>query len=359
MEYDYSVILNRLLGRVDSSYDKREGSIIYMMLAPVALEFAQAYANLLQIQDDAYADTASMYWLEKRAKERNFYPTEATAAVMKGKFNIEVDNQTLFTGINTELNYTVGEEITGINDGYYYYEMICTETGEAGHSYIGNIVPVNGDIEGLSLAEITETIVRGADKETVEHFRERYFDSFINQSFGGNIAEYKEKMKEVSADVGGVKVYPLWLTNESEIVIVFTNAENEKPDNSLVAFCQNEICPTPYTGVGIAPIGHNVIIEGVNYTDISIGLTLTYATGYSWDDVYEAIENVINTYISELNAEWENVDNIIIRISQIESKVLTITGIIDVTDTTINNSQSNLTLNANNIARVVDISENE
>ncbi len=39
----YENILNSMLGRVPSTIDTREGSIIYNALAPAAYELAQAY----------------------------------------------------------------------------------------------------------------------------------------------------------------------------------------------------------------------------------------------------------------------------------------------------------------------------
>ena len=47
----------------------------------------------------------------------------------------------------------------------------------------------------------------------------------------------------------------------------------------------------------------------------------------------------------ELRKEWADVPYITVRVSQIETRILSIKGIVDITDTQINGSEDNLTLN--------------
>ena len=54
----------------------------------------------------------------------------------------------------------------------------------------------------------------------------------------------------------------------------------------------------------------------------------------------------MNDYFKELAEGWEDAEgNLIVRISQIETRILAITGIVDITTTKINGVASNLTLN--------------
>ena len=54
--------------------DKREGSVIYDAIAPAALELANMYVALDVVMDEVFADSASYYYLIKRAAERGIYP---------------------------------------------------------------------------------------------------------------------------------------------------------------------------------------------------------------------------------------------------------------------------------------------
>ena len=103
-------------------------------------------------------------------------------------------------------------------------------------------------------------------------------------------------------------------------------------------------------GVGVAPIGHTVTVEGVTTQTINVGLTLTFASGYTFETVKTAIETLIDNYLLEINTAWAESESSIVRVSQIETRILTLTGIVDVQNTTINGVAGNLTLDVNSIA---------
>ena len=54
------------------------------------------------------------------------------------------------------------------------------------------------------------------------------------------------------------------------------------------------------------------------------------------------ITNTISEYLKEIRTEWANYSQSVVRISQIETKILAIHGVLDITNTKINGSSSNL-----------------
>ena len=102
-------------------------------------------------------------------------------------------------------------------------------------------------------------------------------------------------------------------------------------------------------GLGIAPIGHVVTVESVGEETINIVSNITLEDGYVWADVEANARQVINDYFLELNTDWENENNIIVRISQIETRLLNVSGIIDIADTEINDLAANYQAQPNNI----------
>jgi uncharacterized phage protein gp47/JayE len=62
------------------------------------------------------------------------------------------------------------------------------------------------------------------------------------------------------------------------------------------------------------------------------------------------VESIIDEYFAELNETWENQSSLVVRISQIESRLLNVTGILDISETTINNVEANFILGGNSIA---------
>ena len=102
-----------------------------------------------------------------------------------------------------ELNYYVSAD-----RGSGKYEITCETAGEAGNDYTGTVIPIEY-VDGLETCSISAVVIPGEDEEDTEVFRQRYMDSLNAQAFGGNRADYLEKVNAIPG-VGGVKVYRVW-----------------------------------------------------------------------------------------------------------------------------------------------------
>jgi uncharacterized phage protein gp47/JayE len=337
----YDAILDRMLARVPNTIDKREGSIIYDALAPAAVELAQAYIEMDVILNESFADTASREYLIKRAAERGLEPAPATYAAVKGVFNIDVLVGDRFSC--GDYNYTATERISlGV------WKLTCETTGSTPNGNLGILIPIDY-IDGLENAELTEVLIPGEDEEETEVFRSRYYATLSTKSFGGNKADYIEKVNAVSG-VGGVKVYPVW-NGGGTVKLVIINSDFSKASDSLVNDVQTTVDPVVNQGAGdgLAPIGHVVTVETVAESIVNISFTITYQEGYTFPDVESYIVEMVDTYLLELRKTWADSDSLIIRISQLESRILNVPGILDVTGTTINEAAANLSLDGNAI----------
>ena len=345
-EMTFDRLMDRMLEKVPSSLDKRQGSIIYDALSPAAMEMARLYIMLDEVLNEVFADTASLFYLKKRAAERGVYQRPATNAVVKGKFNITIPSDSVFSA--GSYNYTSGELIDNdSSDGFFYYKLYCSTAGAAGNQSGATLIPVNY-IEGLTVAEIMEILVPGEDDEDVEDFRLRYTNSFNVQSFGGNIEQYKEWVKNLSVTggVNGVKVYPTKYGGGT-VGIVFQAADGGAPSEEAVQEVQEAIDPGMQgSGTGIAPADHKVTVEAVTEKLIDLSLDITLRTGYQWEDVENPIKNEISIYFQQLNDAWENEEHgLIVRIAKIESAVLDVPGIEDITNAVIYADSSKVTGN--------------
>ena len=85
------------------------------------------------------------------------------------------------------------------------YQVQCETAGAIGNQYFGNMIPIDY-INGLQTAQLTDLLIPGEDEEDTEHFRQRYFDSFNAQAFGGNRADYLAKVRAIDG-VGNVQSY--------------------------------------------------------------------------------------------------------------------------------------------------------
>lgn len=79
--YEYEAILQQMLDQVPAGIDKREGSIIYHTLAPVAFALAQQAYMLAYMTDLLFADTAEEEWLDRVTSDFGIDREQATQAV--------------------------------------------------------------------------------------------------------------------------------------------------------------------------------------------------------------------------------------------------------------------------------------
>ena len=341
----YEDILQRMLDRVPSNFDKREGSVIYDALAPAAIEMQNMYIELDNVLNEAFADTQSRPYLIRRCAERNIIPKSATYAIRRGEFNIDVPIGSRFSLNN--LNYVVTQQI---EDEEGVFELQCETVGKDGNVESGTLIPIDY-IDGLQTATLTDVIIPGEDEEETEKLRERYFESYDSQSFGGNVASYKEKTKGIFKDgvggVGGVKVKRAW-NGGGTVKLVIVDSTFSKPSSNLVDLVQEEADPLGHQGEGLgyAPLDHVVTVVGCSTSSIDISTHITFKEGWKWESTKASIEEAIDGYFAELSSTWESTgnDGLIVRISQIEMRLLEVEGVADVESTALNGSAKNIAL---------------
>lgn len=166
--YDFEYLINNMLSKVSDSLDKREGSVIYDALAPIAAELANFYVTLDIVMNEIFADTASYYYLIKRAAERGLYPEEETNAILKMVVTPSYTN--IHTGDRFNLD-TLNYEVVDVIDAEQgAYKVVCETAGIIGNQQLGTLLPIEY-IDGLESAELTEVLIPGEDEEDVETFR--------------------------------------------------------------------------------------------------------------------------------------------------------------------------------------------
>ena len=335
----YEEILNRSLKRVATDVDKREGSLVMNAVAPVSAEHANIYILLDGIIKNAYADTAIREYLIPRCKERGIVPYEATYAVLKGKFNMEIPIGSRFN--LDELNYKASAFIENA-EGFFYYQMECETAGTEGNKYFGalsSIEYIDKDLEG----ELVELLIPAEDEEDTEALRERYLNSFDSNPYGGNKQDYREKTNALEG-VGGTIPIPVW-DGGGTVKLIIIDSDYNVASDTLVAYVQGKMDPVPQgTGSGIAPIGHTVKVVPAVEKTVTVKATITLNAGYTWSQIQPKAEEAIEAYLLELRKIWEKEEGLIVYISQIESRLLNLEGIQDITGTRINNVESNLEL---------------
>lgn len=341
-EQTFERILQRSLERVGVDVDKREGSLIMNAIAPVSAEHANIYILLDGIISDGYAGTANRDYLIRRCRERGIEPHAATNAVLKGKFNMEIPIGSRFN--LEELNYVAIELIESAEEEtvtYYYYQMRCETSGTEGNKYFGELSSIDyihKDLEG----SLVELLIPAEDEEDTEILRNRYLSSFASSPFGGNKQDYKDKTNSLDG-VGGTVVIPVW-NGGGTVKLIIIDSEYHVASVELVKAVQEAIDPDPQgTGTGIAPIGHTVTVVSAEAFAVDVSCNITLVEGYQLVTVKTKIKEALEAYFLDMRKAWEN-GGLVVRISQIENRILGVDGVLDVINTTANGSTENLVL---------------
>lgn len=363
----YENLLANAMARVSSTFDKREGSMVYNGVAPSMAELAQLYIGLDFVFTATYISTAPREYLIERAKDRGLSPKAASAAVFRAEFNIEVPVGSRFSC--EELNFIVMERMTGEDtETGISHKVTCETAGSAANDCAGDLIPIEY-IDGLTSAKLVELLIPGDDEEETETFRQRVLDSVKNQAFGGNKADYKAKLLSIDG-VSAVKVHPVWnadispselipseavktwyesfintvtdkdakawltnvytsaldkkLTVGGCVKLVIMGADNSVPSSELISAVQTVIDPVQNAGegMGLAPIGHVVNVVGVSPYEISVSAKFTLNLGYTFEDAEDSVNNVVQEYFNEIASNWGNESELTVRISEIENRIL-------------------------------------
>ena len=375
----------RMLSRVSDKLDKRPSALIYDTVEITANELAILYIELEYLIKNSYGDTAAREFLILLCKDRGITPYPATCAMLKGVFTpdtVDVAGQRFNIG---EVNYTVMEQISPGQ-----YQVRCDSPGAVGNQYLGRMIPI-GYIQGLETAELTDILVPGEDEEGTEDLRQRYFDSFDEQSFGGNRADYLAKVRAIEG-IGDVKVTRAWngdirpadmvptsavstwyestigtvpeevaewlsavymaaygkkLTTGGSVMVTVVNS-NDFGEVSTVLLDRIQTMLDPEEnageGFGIAPIGHIVLVKSAQPVSIQVKTTLTFDEGYSWNNLKTPIMETVNAYLMELRKEWASGIHTVVRVSQVEARILAVKGVADIADTMLNGETANMIL---------------
>lgn len=380
----------RMLSRVPDKLDKRPSALIYDTIGATANELAILYIELEYLIKNSYGDTAAREYLVLLCKDRGIVPEPATHAVLKGVFTpdtIDVTGRRFNIG---DVNYEVIERISPGQ-----YQVRCETFGTIGNQYLGRMIPMDY-IQGLETAELTEILVPGEDEEETEVLRQRYFDSFKAQSFGGNCADYLAKVRGMEG-IGDAKVARVWnggirpadmvptdavsawydamigsvpeevaawlsavymaacekkLTVGGTVRVTVVNSNDfGEASGLLVDRVQTALDPESNAGegCGLAPIGHVVSVVSARPVEIKVETTLAFDEGYGWGNLRTSIQEAVEGYLLELRKGWAESDSITVRVSQIEARILGVEGVADISGTMLNGAAGNISINGDEI----------
>lgn len=331
----YENILADMLSRVTSDVDKREGSIIYDALAPCAYQLAQTYFLLNNFIDLVSGDTAVGEYLDRVVADYGITRKAATYAIRQVDTTGAVAIGTRWGLEDTTYSIT---EVVSAN----VYKAQCEQLGVIGNQYSGALDNID-NVAGIT-ATLTSILTSGADEETDDNLRSRFYSQIQSPSTSGNADNYKEWALEVPG-VGDAKVFPLW--NGAGTVKILVVDSSMAIDVALPAIVATYI-------ETVRPIGAAVTVGSPTSQTISVAANVVLDGTQLLADVQTAFTAALTEYLKDTVFETYSVSY-----AKIGSILLATAGVQDYNSLLVNGGTANITIGNEEmpIAGIVTLTE--
>jgi uncharacterized phage protein gp47/JayE len=348
---DLDFFISRALDNVPDTVDKREGSIIYDALAPVAYDYVQLRMFLQQMLLMSFTETATDDFLDARGQEKGLTRNAATYAQVSA---------TMTDSSGAPALVEVGDRFSSVGAEAYIYDvtdtddqgivkLTCETAGTEPNHYVGTLLPVTAQ-DQFGAAAITDVTVPARDAEADDDFRARILATSNSVAYGGNVADYQRMIVSLGT-VGAVQIYPTWAGGGTVKLVIIDN-DFEMPSADLVTETQQAIDPTDAHagGYGLAPIGHTVTVVAPTARTIPVTLTLDVDATTDMATATAAAKVAIATYFDKTRRKWGTLANgsreyaLSVYRSQIMGAVLGVAGVVNVTDITLEGKDADVQL---------------
>ena len=350
--FSYQYLLEQVLATISPDIDTREGSIIYDALAPACMALAEKYMQLKLMYRAAFVSTSFDNYLDLKVADQGLVRMPATRAVKLGVFTDTEGSPfqgllgVRFSSIHPTdaLIYVV----IGEHDALGSYRLQCESYGTVGNSYVGDLLPIS-HINGLGTSIMSTLLEPGQNVETDDNLRARFMMAVNTHSFGGNITQYRELLLAING-IGAVQVYPV-VQDGDKIICSLITSDYLPISDDFITDLKIRIDPPEYTGqgIGLVPIGHQVIVTTPSRHVINIRLIVELQPGMSVGQVSQLIEDVISAHFKLLRSQWgdandSNQHSTIVFRSRLSAAVLTVQGVVNVSRLLLNGEDADIIL---------------
>lgn len=329
-EYHQENIMERMLNRIPDNVDKREGSIVWDMLAPSSIELTRAYMELDHSIDLRYPDTSYGEHLDKLCKEVNIVRKQATKAsgevTFYGDNGVVIPQGTIVTNVGDgSMKYSTLNEVI-IENVKITAEIECLTEGSVGNRLINEINSLESNINGVTNVSNESVLDNGYAIETDSEMLSRYYDRVKNPIASGNATEYKIWAREIEG-VGDAKVIPLWNGKGTVKVIVFAR-QNQVPSPSLVETVRQKIELK-------RPMFADVSVVSVERLLIDVSLSVSIDEDQSVTGIKQKLTTNLSNYLVGITDGT-------VRYSKINEIIMSTDGVVDCINLKLNGSNLNI-----------------
>lgn len=337
------VILERILSRMDTDLQTREGSYAYDQAAPIAFELWRVLMTLDELIEAFYVNERSGPYLDAHAKLFALGRREGAKAAAKVTFYgregaVAPAGSVFYAGGALEFRLTADAVI---RDGSATGYLLAAEVGAKYNVPAGSIDQIGRTVYGLERFE-SEAAQGGADPEADQDLYARLDEKRKRPPTSGNEAHYREWALSVDG-VGAVRVTPLW-RGPGTVLVLIAGFDRRPVDEAVTAACKAYI-------EARRPVGANVTVASAKAFPVDVSARVMLDPSASQAAVEREFVSKLDTYLAEAAFEEFTVYT-----HRVGALLMDVNGVVDYRGLALNGSHDNLELDHDSVPVVGEVS---
>lgn len=330
------IILERILSRMETELQTREGSYAYDQAAPISFEIWRVLMTLDELIEAFYVNENSGPYLDAHARLFAMSRREGARAAVKMNFEGQdgtvVPSGSLFYAAGA-LEFRLTADVT-IKDGAGTGYLLAAEVGTRYNVPAGSIDQIGRSVPGLEKFE-NEDAQGGADPESDGDLYARLDEKRKRPPTSGNEAHYKEWALSVNG-VGAVRVTPLW-KGPGTVLVLIAGFDRRPVDDAIVADCAEYIQTQ-------RPVGADVTVASAVAVEVDVAARVVLTSTASLPAVEAAFTALLDEYLADTAFE-----EFTVYATRVGALLMSVDGVLDYEGLTLNGSGENLVLEQNGV----------
>lgn len=323
----YENLLNGMLERVPDDIDKREGSIVFDALGPTAYSQAELYFLMNNYLDLVLPDKSVGEFQDRFLVAFNLFRKPAVKAVRKVETTGPIELESRWELEDT--TYKITERVSETE-----YRAECEQEGSIGNMYFGKLVPISY-VVGVEVI-LSDIMLEGANEESDEALRERFFIKVRKPSTSGNIYDYYNWAMACKG-VGAAKIFPL-AYGPGTVKVVVADEDKTAATPALLKEVKDYI-------EEMRPIGATVTVASAEELPVNVMGRVKLKNGLNLGEAQTAFRKAFDDFLRD-NAFDINY----VGYARVGNILLETAGVEDYADLTINGLGHNIELTDEQIA---------
>ena len=360
----YENLMREAIENAPRDVDTSQGSIFFDAIAAACLKLENFYSDLQRDFNLAFIATATGESLDQRAAEYQVFRRSALPATYsffwEGITQPDTGERFFTDGLYFELSNEGGE-----------LRLVAEEPGTLSNSVISGTpaIPVN-NIIGLTSTSFGERLIPGVDLESDDDLRDRVRSRISRPAENNNRQHYKLWAESI-VGVGRARIIPL-AAGANTVLGLILDTEGGPASGDILSAVQEYIdprtlghifnvgtTPTPFgdgLGDGVSSIGAHFAAVAPAAVPISVTATIETESGADFEQIVEAVNINLRTYLRELALaeDWRPT----VRISSISSIIYGVPGVADHFGLALNGGSGNLALSETQVAILGEVTLN-